>query len=409
MATLTACPKCRTAVPPQQSACLRCGQSVDAVVQACAACESRNDQDARFCARCGHSLAVPVARPSMPAVPVDTTNVFVDYRSHRVPVLIGLAVFLVLAVLVSGLKVVESSFFRPESTVARFFDALRDRDAALARSLLVPTDDIDNPVLLQSKVLKSSGYIPPADVRVEEAQKTESESEDDEVTVRASFTLDQERRSVTLRLRRDEQRVAGVFHRWRIKGGVYQITAHASGAESLLVAGEVVPVNRSYVMLDAYPGGYRVSLPDQPLWEANPVVAYAGTDVAGYAVDEVSLEPVIKSSARAAIDQQVRSYVDNCAKSTLLAPENCPFSAASWYEVRNVRWKIVTYPEYVVERGYSGEVTLSSTEYGEASVTGREVYGFSSGSQPYEETTRFYVSGSVVVLEGAVTFVPEQR
>lgn len=402
MAILTACPRCRTVVPPGLVACLRCGHPTEVATRDCPACEGRNDRDARFCARCGHLLDAPAEQPAAPVLPADTTRVFVDHRTHRIQLRGGLAAFLALAVLIGGLQVAERSYFRPEATVARFFDALLARDSTAARDLLLIGDTSGAP-LLDSAALRSPGYLPPVDVDVEEAEEVE---EDGVATVRAGFTLQGERRSATFRLSRDEGRVAGLFHRWRIDDGLDQVIVQASGVESVQVAGAVVPVDqdRSYAMLDALPGGYRVSLPEDPLWEATPVVAYAGTT--GDADQEVTLEPAVKSSARAELDRQVRAHIDDCAKSTVLQPRGCSLHASSWYEVRDVRWKVLRYPEVEVTLGYAGELTLSTTSEGEATATGREVYAFGGGTRPYEHPLSIDVSGGVVVKDGAVTFVP---
>ncbi|MGI5160574.1 hypothetical protein [Microbispora sp. CA-102843] len=410
MATSAACPKCRTAAPPSRPTCLRCGHTRDTATPISPSSADRNDQDARFCSNCGHPLAVLAAQPYAPAAPIDTTDVFVDYRTHRVPVVIGLLVFLVLVVLIVGLKAVERSCCQPESTVARLFDALRDRDATGARALLLPVYDLGDPALLQERVLRSPGYTPPTDVHVEEASEVPSGDGEVWVDVRASFMLDRQKHWMSLRLRRDDHLTAGLFRLWRIEGGLDQITVAAPGADSVVVAGTNVPfVDGSSRTLTAYPGGYRVSLPDQPLWEADPVMAYAGVTDSEYAGGQAALEPTIKGSARASIDQQVRSLVDGCAQRSTLAPENCPFSASSLSSVTDVRWKIVRYPEYEVSRGDSGAVEVRTTGPGEADVTGRAKYSFSGETYSYSYRSDIYLSGSVVVSDGAIRFEPQQE
>jgi hypothetical protein len=72
------------------------------------------------------------------------------------------------------------------------------------------------------------------------------------------------------------------------------------------------------------------------LWTAQPVVAPVGLGEPGA---PVTLEPQIKDTAQAAVEQQVRAYVDDCATSTDLTPPNCPFSASTHDQVSKVRWK----------------------------------------------------------------------
>jgi hypothetical protein len=348
---------------------------------------------------------MPVVQPSAPVTPADTTNVLVEYRSRRLPLVIGLTIFGMLVALVGTLKVVERYFFQPEHTVAAFFDALGDRDATGARDLLLPTGKEYNQALLQRTVLESAGYTPPTAVRVEQTT-----SEGDQATVRVGFSLNGQRRILILDLRRDDHATAGLFHRWRIVGGLYPVSVSVSGVDSVLVAGASIPFTEgnSTVRLAAYPGGYQVTLPDQPLWEAVPAVAYAGITEGQGDPGVVTLEPAIKSSVRATIDQQVRSYLDDCARSTTLTPEKCPFSTYSYYKVRNVQWKIVKYPEYTVGRSYSGLVVVTTTSYGEADVTGQEVSSFGNVTYPFSASDAFSVSGTVAVSGNAVVFQPRE-
>ncbi len=349
---------------------------------------------------------MPVTQPSAPVASADTTKVLVEYRPHRQPLVIGLAIFGMLVALVSALKLVEHYFFQPQHTVASFFDALRDRDATAARNLLLPTDEQYNQVLLQRAVLKSAGYTPPTAVRVEK-----TDSEEDRATVRVSFSLNGQRHMLTLDLRRDDHATAGLFHRWRIAGIVYPLSVSVSGVDSVLVAGVPVPFteDNSTVTLAAYPGGYQVTLPDQPLWEAAPAVAYAGITDVEDDPGSVTLEPTIKSSVLATIDQQVRSYLEDCAKNTTLAPKKCPFSTYSYNTVRNVQWRIVKYPEYTVGRRYSGQVVVTTTSYGEADVTGQKEASFGSGTHPFSDTDTFSISGTVAVFGSTVTFQPQEQ
>ncbi|WP_347599011.1 hypothetical protein [Acrocarpospora sp. B8E8] len=299
------------------------------------------------------------------------------------------------------LKIVERGFFHPENTVTSFFEALGDRDAASARDLLLPIREPYSLALLQSAVLKSRGYTPPADVRVEQTDATR-----DRASVQVSFVLNGQRRWLSLDLRRDAQATVGLFHQWRISdGGLHPITIEFDEVDSLLVAGTPIPPasDRTIAELAAPPGGYTVSLPDQPLWEASPVVAYAGIDERGWS-RTVRLEPTIKADARAEIDPQVRSYLDRCAQSTTLVPEKCPFSAYPYSTVRNVKWKIVKYPEYELS-DYAGQVSISTITDGEATVTGDSV-GYFGGTDPFSTTDRFAVSGNVELVGDTLTFQP---
>jgi hypothetical protein len=295
MATLTACPRCRTVVPPGHPLCLRCGHAVDAPVRTCAACGHRNDADSRFCARCGHGLADPVA--ALPAPPPEVTAAF-DVRPRPRAFLLSLAILVALCVVVAGLKIVDHEYFSPARTVTAFFDALASRDASAARHL-IEFADAEAP-LLQNAVLKNGGYSPPEKVRVEQAETAGGSA-----SVRVSYALSGARQTAEIVLRRDDHTTAGLFHRWHIEGGVSELAIAATDISAVDVAG--APIAAESAGPAAFPGRYQVSLPDQPLWTAAPVTAVVGFGDPG---EPVTLEPRIKDTARAAVEQQVRAYVD---------------------------------------------------------------------------------------------------
>lgn len=396
MPTLTGCTKCRTVVPPGQPACLRCGHAVDVPIRVCVACEHRNDSDSRFCAQCGRSLA----RPASPLAPVltttDTTGVLLDSRTRPTPFLVAAAIFVALGVVVAGLQVVDHRFFAPARTVSSFFAALADRDAAAASRLLV--SDEAGP-MLRSTVLESDGYAPPSAARIEH-----TETAGDQATIRVSFLLDAQRRTLELHLLRDRHATAGLFQRWRIDDGVYGLEIAADEVSSFLVAGQPIDIGAEGATgnLLAFPGGYRVSLPDQPLWTATPVMAYAGVASSVPA----TLEPTVKESARATVDDKIRAYLGRCAKSLVVNPAGCPFSTYAYGEVRGVRWQITKYPEYKLDKRYDGQLAVSTTTPGEAQATGEELSYYGGGTAPFHATSSFYVSGEVGLSGGEITFQP---
>jgi hypothetical protein len=398
MATLIACPKCRTVVPPNQPACLRCGHAVDAPVRVCVACRHRNDQGSRFCGSCGHSLAeLAPAGPAGPVEQAETTGVLLGTGPSPKPFLAMLAILVALGLVVVGLKVVDHRFFSPGRTVSSYFAALAARDAAAARDLLVPGSSGDaRAPLLQRAALKSGGYTPPSGARVEQI-----DTDGDRATVRVSFLLGGQRQTLDLPLQRDERTTAGLFHRWRVDGGVYELDVAADGVSAVEVAGAPIELSEDAqsASLAAFPGAYRVSLPDQPLWTAAPVVAFAGGGSA-----PAVLEPTVKDSAKSAVDDQIRAYLDDCAESTVLSPPNCPFSAYTYDQVRNVHWKITKYPEYELTRDYDGQLEVSGTTEGEAEATGTGVPSYGGGNYPYSDDNQFSVSGTVTLAGNEVTF-----
>ncbi len=405
MATLTACPRCRTAVPAGQRNCLRCGHDIDAPARSCPACERRNDAGSRFCAHCGHALDAPPPAGDKPVAAADTRTVLADPRPDRRPLAIAVIVLAALALVAGALQVVQREVYGPAHTVRAFFDALDHRDAVAARRLLVPLGDGYDHTLLQNAALKPDGYTPPKNVRVEKVE----DRDDGAATARVSFSLGGGRHALDLALRADRHAAGGLFRGWRIAGGLYPLDVNAAGVDTVLVAGVAVALTTdgsmegSGVTLAALPGGYRVSLLDQPLWEAAPATAYAGFTDREAGTGTATLRPTVKSSARTLIDRQVRSYLDSCAHSTDLAPANCPFAAYSFYDVRDVRWKITTYPSYTLDEDYSGRLVVNGTDEGEADVSGEEVDDFGE-AYPFSYRDDFTIEGRVVVSGSTVTF-----
>ena len=396
MPTLTSCPHCRTVTLPRQESCLRCGHALEAPVTACAGCGSLHDEQDRFCSRCGRSLTAPVEKAPPPAgVPPFLPG---PQRFPRGLIAVA-AVFAALVLGVTGLKIVEGRYFRPASAVVAFFAALADRDAdaAVARLAVDPTGDS---ALLRAAVLRSDGYTPPSGVRVRSSELMEERA-----TVEAEFRVGGTGHRRLFSLVRDTSATAGLFYRWRIDGGVFPLDVAAGGVDTVRVAGAPVALaapEYGQPSLLAFPGSYRVTLPEQPLLEAPASVVHVTASDMEYA--SVRVEPVIKSGARAAVDQQIRAYLDDCAEQPVLEPVGCPFSSYPFGEVRDVRWKITEYPRYDLAVDDGGTI-LTDVRYGRATVTGKLVSTF-GGDSTYKDTVSFPVAGTITASNGTIAFLP---
>jgi hypothetical protein len=397
MPTLTSCPHCRTVAVPRQESCLRCGHALAARAVACAGCGNPHYEQDRFCSRCGRSLTAPVEKASpLAGVPPFLAG------PQRFPrrLLALLAVFTALVLVVTGLKIVDVRYFRPGSAVVAFFDALADRDAdaAAERLAVAPTGDS---ALLRTAVLRSDGYTPPSGVRVRASEIVEGRA-----TVEADFRVGGTGQRRKFSLVRDASATAGLFYRWRIDDGVFPLDVAAGGVDTVLMAGVPVALaapEYGQRPLLAFPGSYRVTLPEQPLLEAPESVVHVGASDTEYA--SVRMEPVIKSGARAAIDQRIRAYLADCAKQTVLKPVGCPFSSYSFGGVRDVRWKIVEYPRYDLTVDDGGTI-LTDVGYGTATVTGKSVSSFGGVTYPYKDTVSFTVAGTITASNGTIDFLP---
>ncbi|MEU6730824.1 hypothetical protein ABZ917_44560 [Nonomuraea wenchangensis] len=323
----------------------------------------------------------------------DPATALLDYRSNRRRLVIGVAVFMALVVLVVMLKIVQGVFFTPENTVRAFFQALADRDADAAGGLVTPPPghELVGEDLRGDAVLKSSGYSPPTAVRLEPAAL----GENDQATITASYLLAGQPQQRTFTLKLGERATAGAFRTWHIvEGAIQEVYARAETAETVLVAGTPAIVSRGLVSAFGYPGAYQVTLPEQPLLQADPVTAYPGVD---RHTPVALLQPTVKPTAQGEVDRQVRTFLDRCSESTEADDTGCPLPWSALASPDMAQIKILRYP--------SCEITISQGQVlvrGEfqASVRRKPPYGFSG-------TSTYVVSGVVTATDGGVVFQPE--
>jgi hypothetical protein len=340
----------------------------------------------------------------VPQAPVGTTDVMLQPRSYRRHVLVGAVVVGAVVVALCAVQAVEWLFFRPQHTVSAYFDALAARDAAAAGRLL--DDGGDDGVIaavLGPEALTSDGYTPPADVRIRGVQTS-----DDTAFVEVSFELGGERRDLTLHLRRDARRMAGLFDRWRILDGRYKVSVRAPGLDTVVIAGVPVrfPEGAHEVTVAAFPGAYSVALPEHPLFTAAEATLYAGV-VSEDPDPTVEIIPAIAPAARDEIERQVRAHLDTCAESTELAPENCPFFVFSFFrDVQSVRWQIDRYPTISVDVDAGGRRAFVRTITRGLAVAVWEEVTWDGRTVENTDEVAFSVSGVVTVSGGTLTFRP---
>jgi len=215
---------------------------------------------------------------------------------------------------------------------------------------------------------------------------------------------------MTLGLRRDPDLTLGLFHRWRVAAGTATGLAAvaAEGATEIRVNGRrVAQTDREHTPLITawtFPGRYTVDLPDNPLLAAAP----QRIDVAGGGDPYrpgAGLATRVKPAATAAVEQQVRAYLDGCAQSTGPEPRGCPFTSYHYGDVGSPKWTITTYPRIAVALR-EGAVVVWTTAYGGATFSGTEE-GFFSGREPFSDDQSFEVTGRAATSGGQVRFEPD--
>ncbi|MER6591779.1 hypothetical protein ABT214_08005 [Micromonospora purpureochromogenes] len=352
----------------------------------CARCRAVVPAQAAYCGQCGlpRQRPAPVARETAGA-DKEAAGALRHRpgrwrRWHRIAAVAAAGVVLVAAVTFYR----QASPMSPRDTVAAYFEALADRNADRARSML--SQDVANaaPLMLTSgAALRDSGYHPPQHLRIKVV-----DVRDDVATVEGDYELDGEREQTGLTLIRDGAN--GKRQPWSINGlppmpppsGEY-------GFEALLIAGTRAPAG--YIEF-VFHGSYLVSLPDHPIREVTASVRVrAGAREAGV------IRTRMREGARQAIETQVWAYLDKCAASAELAPQGCPFSAYSPTPAKDVAWRITGYPTLEITLGPTGDAQVVG-RMGTATVTVR--------GKVLAENTSFALHGDARATGDKILFVP---
>jgi hypothetical protein len=289
----------------------------------------------------------------------------------------------------------------PEQTVAAFFAALADRDAEAALSRTTSTTSRANgatPVpILPSQALRSTDYQPPSDLVIHG-----SDRQDQTAKVEVGYRIGA--KTVTkesLELRRE-------FPRWLIiNGGVGRLPVEVPGAKTLRVNGVEVatgPDRLGRPVSLALPGGYKVSVPDNPLTEAGSLTA--AVHAAPFAAAPQKLEARLRPGVADHVNQLVRQYLDECAARKQLEPSGCPMrlTLPGVTLAGDPKWTIDRYPPLQVSLAGPVECEVYSLEQGKATIA--VPLSLPGKTSTYTDDLFFSVSGRVTVSGNGLAFKP---
>ncbi|MET8232522.1 hypothetical protein ABZS77_17810 [Micromonospora sp. NPDC005298] len=288
------------------------------------------------------------------------------------------------------------AFFRPQAAVDGYFSALADRDSDAALGYLNDQGEAADRALL-AKLLRHEGYRPPTDVKIRELKR-----EDDTATATVSYRLGDAAQTATMRLRRDDEASGGgLFHGWRLNGGLIPLTVDVAGPGVRLNGVELSgdTEGRSLALL---PGRYTATGPSNALSET-PVETVFVDPAQGAAT--LQLTPRLKPTTVEAVEAQVRAWLDECAKQTVVAPPGCPFRYYGG-SAQKVTWKILEYPKVVVELTgpSSARVGTPDATRGKAQASGTTTY-FGS-TEPFTDEDAFTVEGVATADGDTIAFRP---
>ncbi|HEX6683589.1 MAG TPA: hypothetical protein VF062_12380 [Candidatus Limnocylindrales bacterium] len=100
-------------------------------------------------------------------------------------------------------------------------------------------------------------------------------------------------------------------------------------------------------------------------------------------------------------EEEVKSYLDGCAAIASLSLKCCPIKAGSASPVRNIRWRIVSYPPIDVLVRSDLTMALQIRGSGTAEVTG--VY---PDGMPLRFQDQFAAHGVVKEIDGKLIWQP---
>jgi hypothetical protein len=366
------CPRCAAPTPGAAPYCRNCGQAMpDARVVDVRAAERGAWPES------DEPPAPDAPTPLLPTMP------------SRTGVIAFCAILGLLLAASVPVLVLRAVFFGPDDVVRGYFSALAGRNADAAWAALAPgkLDRSVNP-LLHGGALRDPGYTPPRQLTIDKLQVHAGKA-----TANVRYEIAGAPQVATLKIVRGH--ATNLLQRWHIENGLHDLPVTVSYPEGVQVAGTRLSTTGQGVRLNAFPGSYAVTLPDNPMLETDPVRIVAGSGQAAI------LQPRLKTSAGPEIEKQVRAYLDGCARSTDLAPKGCPFGTSSFYDVTGVVWKITKYPQLTMQPTADGSVDVQSTDQGQVEVSGHS----SATASPILATSgSFTVAGTATLTDGRITF-----
>ena len=132
-------------------------------------------------------------------------------------------------------------------------------------------------------------------------------------------------------------------------------------------------------------------------WFDSPVVTVKATTPAG--VYLAPLKPRATPALVSALDDSVRSYLDDCASQKTLVPAECPFAGFTAMTVTSgPTWSIDTYPTLAIALT-DGEWTVSGN--GKVLLDVTLVDFATEKAEPYSQVIPFTISGTITGLDTA--------
>ena len=295
-------------------------------------------------------------------------------RDVRVLGIFGILLF------ASVIQILNVTVYSAEATVSRYLTAMEQGRLADAAAIAMPDTPASRLVPLSADATK----------RPHDAVITGSSTANGVTTVRATALLGDDTVPITFTLRPGSS--WSPLRTWefvQLPVAVVDVTSATQGLASL--NGQAVSTSRRVLVPQMVSVGSATDwFTTTPL---SVVVTKAGT------VNSATVEFTPTKKLTSLMDEAVHSYLDDCAVSTSLVPEKCPFAAFTFDAISaGPTWAIDTYPTLSITSGDSG---WSVTGSGTVNLSVSLVDFATEATTAYTETLPFTIAGTISGLDTA--------
>ncbi|TQL46594.1 hypothetical protein FB562_2118 [Homoserinimonas aerilata] len=201
----------------------------------------------------------------------------------------------------------------------------------------------------------------------------------------------------------------GVFSSWEFASsplGVLEVVPH--NTVEFDVNGVTVVAEQGADQANGFqvlvPGSYTLEYSSDFL-EAEPATLLLGSPAT---TERFTLEVRASAAFVDAVDEELASYLDDCATQQVLQPTGCPFGKSISNRIVGLPgWSMVTYPSVAIEPGETSGTWLVPPAAGSARLTADVMSLFDGTVSTLSEDVTFTVSYLVTfTADGGITFTP---
>jgi hypothetical protein len=262
----------------------------------------------------------------------------------------------------------ESASHAPEASVKTYLNALKSGDVAQVLKL-GGTKTSNSDVLLTEKAYKQ------ATNKVTAFTVDNGLVSGDNAIVRATLKQSSGTSPVTFQLVKNGTDF-GIFPKWELSPvavGTTRISVNAPDDATVQVGGvSVKPDKDGTIGLRALPGTYPVTFGSNQYYTAKAASSTINGLGSTSLSEPVTMAATITEAGTKAATDAVNAYFNNCVASTSLSPQGCPIglsNASDFTNVANVKWTVVTAPQFTIDSTWSDGWAVDTTTPGSVDMT----------------------------------------